>query len=93
MKIFILNKNDKVLIFSVGGGNFEKKSNMNLIQAIKYAKKCNSKVLSIVGKKNGYAYKNSDICLQILFKNHKNVTPISEAFQAVIWHLMVSHYF
>lgn len=91
MKIFKLNKNDKVLIFSVGGGNFEKKVSMNLIQAIKYAKKYNSKVLSIVGKKNGYAYKNSDICLHIPVKNHKNVTPISEAFQAVIWHLMVSH--
>ena len=91
MKIFKLNKNDKILIFSVGGGNLQKKVSMNLVFAINYAKKCKSKIISIVGKKNGYAYKNSDISLLIPVKNNKNVTPISEAFQAVVWHLLVSH--
>ena len=91
MKIFKLNKNDKVLIFSVGGGNLKKKVSMNLVHAINYAKKCKSKIISIVGKNNGYAYKKSDICLLIPIKNLKNVTPISEAFQAVVWHLIVSH--
>ncbi len=91
LKIFKLNHNDKVLILSVGGGNLEKKVSMNLVHAIKYAKKCKSKVLSIVGKKDGYAYKHSDLCLLIPIKNNKNVTPISESFQAVLWHLFVSH--
>jgi len=91
MKIFKLNKNDKILIFSVGGGNVKKKVSINLVRAINYAKKCKSKVISIVGKNNGYAFKKSDLCLLIPTKNSKNVTPISEAFQAVVWHLLVSH--
>jgi D-sedoheptulose 7-phosphate isomerase len=91
MKIFKLNKNDKILIFSVGGGNIKKKVSINLVRAINYAKKCKSKVISIVGKNNGYAFKKSDLCLLIPTKNSKNVTPISEAFQAVVWHLLVSH--
>jgi len=61
------------------------------VRAINYAKKCKSKVISIVGKNNGYAFKKSDLCLLIPTKNSKNVTPISEAFQAVVWHLLVSH--
>ena len=90
LKTFGLNRNDKILIFSVGGGNLKKKVSTNIIEAIKFAKKCKAKVLSIVGKKDGYAYKNSNICVHIPVKNEKKITPVSESFQAILWHLLVS---
>lgn len=91
LKTFRLNKKDKILIFSVGGGNLKKKVSTNIIYAIKYAKKCKAKVLSIVGKKDGYSYKNSNVCVYIPVANKNKVTPVTEAFQSVIWHLLVSH--
>ncbi len=80
-----------IFIFSVGGGNLKNNISVNLIKAIKFAKKRKSTVLSIVGKPNGYAAKNSDISVVIPVKNQKLLTPFSEAYQAVIWHLLVSH--
>ena len=91
LKISKLNKNDIIFIFSVGGGNQIKKVSINLIKAIKYAKKRGSKVLSIVGKKDGYAFSNSDVSVNISTNQKKFVTPLSEAFQAVVWHCLVSH--
>ena len=79
------------MVFSVGGGNLKKKVSVNLVKAIKFAKKRKSKIISIVGKKNGYAYKNSNISILIEVKNSILVTPISETFQVLIWHLLVSH--
>jgi D-sedoheptulose 7-phosphate isomerase len=86
-----LNKKDIIFIFSVGGGNIKKNISVNLIKAIKLAKKRGSKVISIVGKKEGYAAKNSDVSLVIPVKNPELLTPFSEAYQAVVWHLLVSH--
>ena len=86
-----LRKNDILFIFSVGGGNLKKNVSVNLINAIKLAKKKKAKVLGIVGKKNGYTYKNGDVVLDIDTKDKKLITPISESYQAVIWHLLVSH--
>ena len=91
LKIANLKKNDAILIFSVGGGNEEKKVSINLINAIKLAKTRKSKVISIVGKNDGYAFKNSDICIFVNSPDKKLITPISESFQVVIWHLLVSH--
>ena len=91
LKIANLKKNDAILIFSVGGGNEEKKVSINLINAIKLAKNKKSKVISIVGKNDGYAFKNSDICIFVDSPDKKLITPISESFQVVIWHLLVSH--
>jgi len=91
LKIANLKKNDAILIFSVGGGNEEKKVSINLINAIKLAKNKKSKVISIVGKNDGYAFKNSDICIFVNSPDKKLITPISESFQVVIWHLLVSH--
>tara|TARA_X000000368_G_scaffold402968_1_gene377429 strand:+ start:392 stop:976 length:585 start_codon:yes stop_codon:yes gene_type:complete len=91
LKTFKLNKKDKILIFSVGGGNLAKKVSTNIIYAIKYAKRCNAKVLSVVGKKDGYSYKNSNVCVYIPVSNKNKVTPVTEAFQSIIWHLLVSH--
>ena len=86
-----LRKNDILFIFSVGGGNLKKNVSVNLINAIKLAKKKKAKVLGIVGKKNGYAYKNGDVVIDIDTKEKKLITPISESYQAIIWHLLVSH--
>ena len=74
-----------------GGGNIKKNVSVNLIKAIKYAKLKKGKAVCIVGRKDGYAYKNSDISVLIDVANKKLVTPVSETFQALIWHLLVSH--
>jgi D-sedoheptulose 7-phosphate isomerase len=86
-----INKQDLLLVFSVGGGNLKKNVSVNIVNAIKLAKKRKSKVISIVAKKDGYAFKNSDLCLFINIQNKKFITPISEAFQSIIWHYFVSH--
>ena len=91
LKISNLSSKDTLLIFSVGGGNLKKKVSLSLIDAIKFAKKRNSKVISMVGKNNGYAYKNSNIAILMSSPETKYVTPVSEAMQAVIWHALVSH--
>ena len=91
LKLCKLNKNDILMIFSVGGGNQKKKVSVNIIKAIKFAKIKKTKIISIVGKPDGYAYKNSDIKILIKVKDKKLVTPVSETFQVLIWHLFVSH--
>ncbi len=91
LNISNLSSKDIIFIFSVGGGNIKKNISVNLIKAIKFAKKRKCKILSVVGKSNGYAAKNSDVALVIPVKNQKLLTPFSEAYQAVIWHLLVSH--
>jgi D-sedoheptulose 7-phosphate isomerase len=91
LKVSKFSKKDMLLIFSVGGGNFKKKISLNLISAIKYANKKNAKVISLVGKNDGYAYKNSTLSILMSPNNKKLVTPISESLQVVIWHSLVSH--
>lgn len=86
-----LTDRDALLIFSVGGGNVEKNVSVNLIDAMKMAKEIGAKSYAIVGKNDGYAYKHADIAILIPVAEGKWVTPISEAFQAVIWHCLVSH--
>lgn len=91
LKISKLNQNDAIFIFSVGGGSIEKNISTNLVTAIDYAKLMKSKIFSIVGKNNGYAALKSDNCIIIPEVNSSSITPHSEAFQSVIWHLLVSH--
>ena len=91
LKLCKINKKDILLVFSVGGGNLKKKVSTNIVKAIKFVKKKKIKVISIVGRNDGYAYKNSDIKILIRVKDKKFVTPISETFQVLIWHLFVSH--
>ena len=86
-----LCKKDLIFIFSVGGGNSRKKISMNIVKALVYAKKMKSKICGIVGNLGGYTTKVADACIKINVKNKENITPQSEAFQAVIWHLIVSH--
>jgi len=85
-----LSKRDALFIFSVGGGNKKLKISLGLIEAINLAKKIGSRVFSIIARKDGYAYKNSDVTILINVNEEKYITPISESLQAVIWHALVS---
>ncbi len=91
LKVSNLNKKDCIFIFSVGGGNLKKKISTNLIESVKYAKNRKSKILSIVSRNGGYAYKNSNASVLIPVVNKNAITPHAEAFQALIWHLIVTH--
>ena len=91
LKVSKLNNNDMLFIFSVGGGNLEKNISPNLVEALKYAKNIGSKVIGVVGRDGGYTAEVADACVIVPTVNSDNVTPHSEAFQAVIWHLLVSH--
>lgn len=91
LKISNLNSKDTLLIFSVGGGNLKKKVSLSLIEAIKIAKNKKSKIISLVGKNDGYAFKHADVPILMNSPEAKYVTPVSEALQAVVWHALVSH--
>jgi D-sedoheptulose 7-phosphate isomerase len=91
LKTSNLNSKDAIFILSVGGGNIKKKISINLVEAVKFAKRKNSKILGIVGKKDGYTYNNADIAIHIPNSVANLVTPISESYQAIIWHCLVSH--
>jgi len=86
-----LGENDAIFILSVGGGNLEKNVSVNLIKAIDYAKEKNAKVFGIVGRDGGYTKKVGDNVVVVPVVDEKLVTPHSEAFQAVVWHCLVSH--
>jgi len=83
--------NDGILVFSVGGGNAEKKISNNLVEALKYAKEKGSKIIGIVGRDGGYTAKAADAAILIPTVDPETVTPHTEAFQAVVWHMLVSH--
>ena len=91
LKISKLQPKDILFILSVGGGNLEKNISPNLVEAIKFAKSIGAKVTGIVGRDGGYTAQMSDACVIVPTVNPDNITPHSEAFQAVIWHLLVSH--
>ena len=91
LKLSKINKNDILMVFSVGGGNQKKNVSVNIIKAIKFAKSKKTQIICIVGKSDGYAYKNSDIKILINVEEKKLLTPISETFQVLLWHLFVSH--
>lgn len=82
---------DTLLVFSVGGGNLERNVSPNLVAALQYAKQIGSRVLGIVGRDGGYTAQVADACVIIPTVNPTHTTPHSEAFQAVVWHLLVSH--
>ena len=91
LKVSKLTAKDMLFIFSVGGGNLEKNISPNLVEALKLAKTVGSKVVGVVGRDGGYTAKVADACVIVPTVNADNVTPHSEAFQAVVWHLLVSH--
>ena len=86
-----LNETDAVFVFSVGGGNEEKNVSVNIVNALKYAKTVGAKVFGVVGRDGGYTARVADSCVIIPPLSATTVTPQSEAFQAVVWHCLVSH--
>jgi D-sedoheptulose 7-phosphate isomerase len=91
LKVSKLIAKDALFIFSVGGGNLEKNISPNLVEAIKFAKTVGAMVTGVVGRDGGYTAQSADVCVIIPTVNLDNITPHSEAFQAVVWHLLVSH--
>lgn len=86
-----LTYEDTVIVLSVGGGDADRQVSVGLIKAIDFAKRREATILSIVGKPDGYAAENSDVAIVVPSFNKEWITPLSEAFQAVIWHCVVSH--
>ena len=85
-----INEKDGVFVLSVGGGNREKNVSVNLVKALEYTRQVGARILSIVGRDGGYTAKVADVCITIPVVNSSNITPHTEAFQSVIWHLIVS---
>ena len=91
LKISKLNKNDMILVYSVGGGNIEYNLSINIIEALKLGKSVGSKISGIVGRDGGETAKLSDACIIVPEVDNELTTALTEAYQAVIWHLLVSH--
>src|ERR1035437_1138348 len=91
LKVSRLRKEDIIFVFSVGGGNLEKNVSPNLVRALQYAKEVGATILGVVGRDGGYTAKVGDAVCIIPTVNPEAVTPHSEAFQAVVWHLLVTH--
>jgi D-sedoheptulose 7-phosphate isomerase len=91
LRVSRLRSNDLVLVFSVGGGDLEKNVSPNLVAALQFAKTVRAKILGIVGRDGGHTAKVADVCIIIPTVNPDHTTPHTEAFQAVVWHLLVSH--
>ena len=91
LRVSNLNKNDAIFIFSVGGGNLKKKVSINLVEAIKYAKKVNSRILGTVGRDGGFTKRAGNCVVIVPNIDSGLVTPFTESYQAVVWHCIVSH--
>jgi D-sedoheptulose 7-phosphate isomerase len=86
-----LSNNDAILVFSVGGGDASRNVSPNLVAALDFAKEVGAAIVGIVGRDGGHTARQADVCIIVPTVNNDRVTPHSEAFQAVIWHLIVSH--
>jgi D-sedoheptulose 7-phosphate isomerase len=91
LEVSQLDRNDAILIYSVGGGDAERGVSANLVKAIDFAKASSAKIFGIVGRDSGYTSRHGDLVVVIPQINPGWVTPLSEAFQAVVWHCLVSH--
>ena len=91
LKVSRLSADDMVFVFSVGGGDAEKNISANIVLALKYAQQINAKICGVVGRNGGYTAKVADACVIIPTVNPANVTAHTESFQALVWHLLVSH--
>ena len=91
LKISRLRADDAILVFSVGGGNVEKHVSPNLVAALEYAKSVGARIAGIVGRDGGHTARLADAAVIIPTVNQSHVTPHAEVFQAVVWHLLVSH--
>ena len=91
MKVSRFSANDALFVFSVGGGSKDKNISMNLVQCIEFANQLGSVTMGVVGKDGGFSKQSSDLVLVIPTIDEELIPPHTEAFQAVIWHLLVSH--
>jgi D-sedoheptulose 7-phosphate isomerase len=91
LKVSRLSVNDLLFVLSVGGGNRDKNVSPNLVSALEYGKEIGARICGIVGRDGGFTATVADACIIIPTVNPQNVTPHTEAFQAVVWHLLVSH--
>jgi D-sedoheptulose 7-phosphate isomerase len=91
LRVSRLQAGDMLLVFSVGGGNIEKNISPNLVQALRYGKRVGVKIGGIVGRDGGYTAQVADACVLVPIVNPQLVTPLTESFQAVIWHMIVTH--
>jgi D-sedoheptulose 7-phosphate isomerase len=91
LRVSHLSSKDMLLILSVGGGNMEKQVSPNLVEALKFARSVGARIGGIVGRDGGFTAQVADACVLVPTVNPAHVTPHSEAFQAVVWHLLVSH--
>lgn len=91
LKTSKLSNNDALFILSVGGGNLKENISPNLVKALQYAKTVDAKVTGVVGRDGGYTASVADACVIVPTVNPNTITPHTEAFQAVVWHLLVSH--
>jgi len=91
LRVSSLSNKDAVMVFSVGGGNAEKNVSVNIVEALKLAREVGAKILGIVGRDGGYTKQVAHACVVVPVVNPETVTFHTEGFQAVIWHLIVSH--
>jgi D-sedoheptulose 7-phosphate isomerase len=91
LQISRLRAGDTVFVLSVGGGNLEKNVSPNLVRALAFAKQAGASIIGIVGRDGGYTATVADACVIVPTVNVTHTTPHAEAFQAVVWHLLVSH--
>ena len=91
LKTSRLSERDAVFVFSVGGGDLEKNVSPNLVRALQFAKAVGARITGIVGRDGGFTATVADVCVIVPTVNPETITPHAEAFQAVVWHLLVSH--
>jgi D-sedoheptulose 7-phosphate isomerase len=91
LRVSRLQARDALFVLSVGGGNLEKNISPNLVEAVKLARSVGARIMGVVGRDGGYTAREADVCVIVPTVNPDTVTPHSEAFQAVVWHLLVSH--
>ncbi len=91
LRVSRLTSTDAVVVFSVGGGNLEKNISPNLVAALRLARSVGARIIGVVGRDGGYTAQVADVCVIVPTVNPDTITPHTEAFQAVIWHLLVSH--
>lgn len=91
LKVSKLSANDLLLVFSVGGGNAEKNISPNIVEGLKLAQQVGAPIIGVVGRDGGYTAQAATACVVVPTINSDHVTPHTEAFQAVVWHLLVTH--
>jgi D-sedoheptulose 7-phosphate isomerase len=86
-----LRASDMIFVFSVGGGDAERNISANLVKALQYGKSVGARICGVVGRDGGYTLKVADACVLVKVANPSTVTPHTESFQALVWHLLASH--